>query len=151
MSLHEIDKSLPFKDYCKQVRDRKKPLKASLSDLRKRLDTAVSLYVRQRDKRKNSGMCLICNKRPIQLAYHLIPRKCSALRWNLQNVVGACGPCNWAEKNNRLKYRQKHIDIFGRDLYENLEAQSHLIVKHSTSDIRSMLSEIEEKLARGMD
>ena len=138
------------KEKALQIFGQKRVKKRRTKSERKRLvdeaDKLFSLYIRLRDKRKNAGRCLICRKNPIEVCYHLIPRGRYITRWDPSAAVGGCPPCNFGEKMNRLLYRQKHIDIFGKDFYEALEEKSRQLAKFSVDDLRNMVAEIRVKL-----
>ena len=114
------------------------------TQLTKKADQIYSLYIRLRDKKK---MCGICNIRPVQVAYHLIPRNHFIVRWDEENGIGACIGCNYGEKNNRLIYREKHIALFG-DRYNILEEKAKQPARFSRLDIIQIIANLEAKLSQ---
>lgn len=114
--------------------------------VRAQLDHLWSLVIRRRDRIANAGYCLICRVRPIQVAYHIVPRADDTTRWDLENGVGACCECNYAEQMNRLKYRYKHIEIFGEKKIDMLEKKSRGMAKFSLADLISMRDALKAKL-----
>lgn len=91
--------------------------KISKSKLKLKIHALVKQIVLARDP-----ICRICQKKPSTTPYHLIPRSFLAVTWDLRNVVGSCVGCNFAEKNNRILYQQKHREIFGVKYYDELLA-----------------------------
>ena len=89
--------------------------KISKTKLKLELHALVKQIVLARDP-----ICRICGKRASTTPYHLIPRSFLAVTWDLRNVIGSCVGCNFAEKNNRILYQQKHREIFGVQYYDEL-------------------------------
>lgn len=116
--------------------------------LRARLDALWSLVVRKRDAMRTGGLCRICGVRQIEVGYHLIPRGSDATRWDLENGIGACHNCNRGEQLNRLKYRQKHVELFGAALIEKLEAKARTLAKYSMADLEEILRALTYQLTR---
>ena len=123
--------------------------KSERAILAKKLDSLVSMFVRLRDKKANNGLCFLCRIRPIEVAYHIIPRGRMILRWDLENVRGGCSPCNFGEKNHRLLYREKHIGAIGALKYAELEARARETAKFSVGDLRDLKAGIERRLREG--
>jgi 5-methylcytosine-specific restriction endonuclease McrA len=116
--------------------------------LRDRLWEIFSQYIKLRDKLLNNGLCRICGKKPIQCAYHIIPvsHGHDAIRYDPENVVGACNGCNNGERLHRLKYREKHIAIFGAELYEKIQAKARLTIQLREPDFRRLIEEFKSKI-----
>ena len=129
-----------------QAKQAGKPIKPSRKTLIAQLDTLCGLVVKRRDKMKN-GVCIICKARPIQVWYHIIPRASHMTRWDLRASVGACAPCNMGEKWHRLAYRHKHVEIFGREIIEELEALSRQRSHFSIADLIEKRDEFMAMLA----
>ena len=116
------------------------------SQMKKKLWTLVSMYVRIRDKRANNGLCAICKARPIECAYHICPSNDgSATRWDLDNIVGACNGCNCGENYHRFKYAEKHRQLFGAK-YDALVEKSKQIVQYKLADYEALYQDIKAKL-----
>lgn len=108
----------------------------------------VETYAKLRDRRFH-GKCRICGERPIECAYHIIPRGKLATAFDVENIVGACNPCNNGERYHRLEYRDKHRKIFGAKFYDALWEKSKQSVKYSVDDLKEVASKIRE-LIRGI-
>ena len=110
-----------------------------------RNDALWSLAIRSRDTRLYGKRCRICGQtaesvQGSMVGYHLVPKKRGAIvRWLLENGVQGCSRCNFGERMNPLKYRDKHIALVGLPLMEALEARAR-----NTAQFR-----LEELLAIG--
>lgn len=124
-----------------------KPRKVSRKGLAAKLDDVFSLFIRARDIRANDGKCRICSVRPIECAYHIVPKMYGKVfRWLEADVVGACHGCNGGERNWRLLYREKHIAIFGQEFYDALWSRRKEAVKYSSADLQAMIKKFQEGL-----
>ncbi len=102
----------------------------SRTTLKKKIDDIASLIVRRRDLKAHAGLCLVCvvkermcilkrSPNRIELAYHIVPRGDTMTRWDLRNMVGACGPCNQGElwsratASRKALYARIHAELLG--------------------------------------
>lgn len=112
--------------------------------LREKLWQITSFYVRLRDK-KLGDWCRICRKRPIECAYHLVPKQRGlSIYYNLDNLVGACAACNFGEHLNRSLYRDKHIVLFGKERIERLEAEAAVKIKLTRDQLQDMIENVRK-------
>lgn len=119
----------------------------SQTRVRAQLWEVFALFIKLRDKRINRGLCRICGKRPIEVAYHLVPQqRGDATRYREDNVVGACCGCNYGEVRNRSLYREKHIDLFTRDHIERLEKIAREAVQLSTAQLVELRDHYKARL-----
>lgn len=109
------------------------------------LDQLMSLLVRKRDI-KAFGVCRICRKRPIECAYHCIPRQHYATRWKLENVIGACHACNFGERMHRLAYREKNMEAIGAVVYLTLEKMAKEKSHYSIADLLFLRDDLKKQL-----
>ena len=124
-----------------------KPMKLSRKGMIAKLDALWSLAIRLRDRQEGSGRCLVCKTRPAELGYHLVPKQRGyAVRWDLDNGVAGCSVCNMGEMMNRSLYRQKHVELFGKDRIEFLEAKALVKVKWSLADLASIADGLKEQI-----
>lgn len=106
-----------------------------------RNDTLWSLAVRQRDTAKYGRRCRICGQTPESnhsslVGYHLVPKKRGAIvRWLLENGVQGCSRCNFGERMNPLKYRDKHIALVGLPMMEALEERARTTAQFRLDDL----------------
>lgn len=98
----------------------KAALKKQLKRLSNKADKLFSLYIRARDNRLFNKVCPLCEKKPIQCCFHFITRKRKAVRWNVQNAVGACHTCNYLENYFSDLSRYWYIKKFGVNQYLSL-------------------------------
>ena len=139
----------PFRKKARKVRFGFGPSRKSPRQLLiKALDDLFSFFIRLRDKKYSGNICRICGKRPIEVCYHILPKVSTGhvLRWDPDNAVGSCSPCNGAEYWHRLKYADKHIELFGRKFYNALKARARKKVKYSMADLREIKLEIQRKI-----
>lgn len=115
---------------------RKKRILTPRQRIRAQLDALWSLAVRLRDRRAHGPLCRLGCGRIAVLGYHLVPKqRGDSIRWLLENGVAACSNCNGAELLNRSLYREKHVQIFGRDLIERLEEIAREKVQFKMPDL----------------
>lgn len=120
----EKRKSLPWRDdHPAQPGPRRRRKKTPIQIAWDRNDALWSLAVRRRDTAAFGPRCRICGQVKPLVGYHLVPKKRSCgIRWLLENGVQGCSPCNFGERMNPGKYRDKHIALVGRERMEKLEA-----------------------------
>lgn len=99
-----------------------RPTQTPRKVLESKCDTLWSLCIKLRDRKNHGPMCRICGYREGTVAYHIIPRQHGkAVRWDIENGVLACSPCNFGEMVNRALFRDKHIRLFGEGVIKGLE------------------------------
>lgn len=142
----EKRKALPWgaekAEQPKSPKPRKARRKKSLVEIAwDRNDTLWSLAIRARDTRLYGKRCRICGQtaesvRASMVGYHLVPKKRgAAIRWLLENGVQGCSRCNFGERMNPLKYRDKHIALVGLPLMEALEARARMTAQFRLDDL----------------
>lgn len=115
--------------------------------LEKQLDDLCALYVKMRDRVLGAGLCRICGRSPIAVAYHILQRGYRSIRWDLENVVGACSGCNWWEKKTRdqnpAAVRARHVEVFGEERIARLESKKN---SRTPVDKRALKEVVEQKI-----
>ena len=145
-----------------QARVAGKQLLPSRKTTRKALDSICSLIVRMRDKKIAGGYCLVCQAKkklgmipnrgmnPISLAYHVERRGKEAVRFSLENIVGACRVCNQWERLTRYQnpdiVRRVHSALLGEEKLRSIEESARAGAKFSTAELRDMLSKFKAML-----
>lgn len=130
------------------ARELKRKMRTLRQIVRAVLDTLWSQIILARARRK-SAVCAICGERPIEVAYHIVPKqRGDSVRWDLENGCGACSRCNRGEQLNRSLYRDKHLVIFGRELIERIEGQARIKADYSTAELQEKAREFRLILAR---
>lgn len=100
------------------------PLRVLLKRLMKKADRALSVYIRRKTGKGRNGMCPLCNKKRIKVAFHFITRRRKILRWREDNVVGACSTCNYIEQFYPDVSRAWFIREYGAEKYLSLVDES---------------------------
>lgn len=132
---------------------RRKLSRSSWRILRDKCDALLSLVVRLRGKRRTGGLCELCMKNPIQVAFHFIPRGNLATRWELDGSCASCSSCNYSEQINRGRkaqdegWRVHHVRLVGEARVVELEALARTPYKPD----RTMLGEIAAGLAAKLE
>lgn len=109
------------------------------------LDILFSQWVRLRDIARY-GRCRICETRPIEVCYHVIPRGANSIRWAEDNGWGACGECNTREQQNRESYKILHRQIMGDEAYEALAQRGREIADWSIEKMIELRGELLKKI-----
>lgn len=130
-------------------RDKPRTIKYSKTMLRGILDDVFSVWIKVRDKRRFNGICSICNRRPIEVCYHFVP-KCTGnflVRWLDDNSCGACNSCNNGERWHRQRYREIHIKMVGLEERERIEKLGRGPSNMDIGDMLDLLASIRKKIA----
>ncbi len=131
--------------------NKSKPVKSLIK--RGPLKTAIIRLLGLLDRKKYGNECRLSWECPTKtphpgfLAYHLVPaQRGDSTRFVPENVVWACSAANYGEVMNRSLYRQKHVDLFGKDLIEQLEAKAREIKQYKMSELLEMRVELKKEL-----
>jgi len=110
----------------------------------KRLDEAVSKYVRERDK-----FCVVCGSDYRLGNGHIFTRKNYSTRWDISddgNCHTQCWSCNFYHGSvESWKYFNWYIGKFGQDKFDELYRRHKSIIKYTTYDLQQLLEEINGK------
>jgi len=121
----------------KRVKRKKLP---SMARMKKMAWEALSLFVRARDAVRFNGKCAICRVNHIECAYHLIPASEGAgVKWDAENIVGACFRCNYMEHRFRMSYTLKHMSLFGADKIMAIHNRRNDIVQYKRHHYAEMI------------
>lgn len=121
----------------------------------RKLDKAVSLYIRMRDSREfgfKYCRCVSCGKvKPIQDidCGHYISRRCMILRFDTRNLNGECSRCNRFDTDHLIGYRRNLVQKLGRKTFERSkyntiedgEIKSKLIGEFGEKQVRRLEAE----------
>jgi hypothetical protein len=113
------------------------------ADIEAALDKLFSEWIRLRDE---AGRCRICEVRPVEVCYHIIPRGAHSIRWSEDNAWGACGRCNSAEQQNRPHYKDLHRQIMGDVAYAQLVARSREIADWTTEQLTTLRDVLKHQI-----
>ena len=108
--------------------------KSERKKLIKRLDTQVSLLVRQRD-----GKCFTCGTTINLQCGHLFSRASYSTRWDLVNCNAQCASCNLRHEYNPHIYTNAFIDHYGLKIYKQLYKRHAEIKKWSNRELQELL------------
>lgn len=130
-----------------------KPRALTTSELKQKLWSVVSFFIRTRDK-VLFGLCRIgeaCGGQgPIEVAYHVMPSNDGAmLRYDPRNLVGACRRCNEGERHHRIRYLGVHERVLGKEFVERLRELSGQVKKYSKADYVALRERFALALERG--
>ena len=136
----------------------KRRTKKSLRQLqRDRNDALWSLAVRRRDTHFFGPRCRICGQveesvNAVMVGYHLVPKKRGDfIRWLMENGVQGCSRCNFGERMNPGKYRDKHIALVGRAVIEGIEARARAHADLSMAELKEIQAWLAGINERGPD
>lgn len=97
------------------------------SQLKKKLDTEFSIYIRRRDSDDwtGYGSCITCGKvkhwKTVDPG-HYISRRCLPIRWDEHNVHFQCKGCNGFNNGEPQLYRERLLSMYGEDEVNRLES-----------------------------
>ena len=111
---------------------------SSLPVLRKKAQTAVNRWIRERDEHLG---CISCNGR-VEAAGHFWSQGASgALRYHPDNINGQCTSCNNFKSGNLLEYRLALVEKIGEESVAWLD-------KHRTDTKKWTREELQEIIER---
>ena len=114
----------------------------------KRLDDAVSAYVRLRDER-----CVLCQD-TYQLGNgHILTRKNYSTRWDITpdgNCHCQCWRCNFYHSSvEPYKYQRWYIGKFSQRKFDKLYRRFHTVTKFTNIELDEKLTEVNRWLEAG--
>lgn len=117
-----------FKSYF--MKKPKKPVKKSISLLRKNLKTVLHQYIRQRDMQNGYGICISCQKNypyeQLQAGHYIKAGNYARVRYEEDNINAQCGfSCNMQKGGNVVEYRINLVKKIGEDRVLRLENMRH--------------------------
>jgi len=141
-----------YSNKYKGLYSKKKPTKRkaigekSYSELEKLLDRDFSEYIRLRDANSQGYVsCITCGKyfywsdgHHINCG-HFISRKRKSVRFNEINCHGQCVTCNYHNHGEPDIYRYRLVEIYGKEVVENLESESRLGSRLSNEEMREKI------------
>lgn len=125
----------------------KKPSRKSLV---KKLDAAISVFIRTRDAPAQGGKCFYeCGNR-IECACHVIAKSRGGerSRFDPEDIVAGCSSCNVDERHHPSKYAAIFIRKRGAEKYLELEDRAAVrpLLKHSPKELQALISHYADKL-----
>ena len=118
------------------------PRKISRKGLIKKLDSALSKFIRQRNAVDGYVKCVTCGTRKHWKevdAGHFVSRRHYATRWNPQNVHAQCKSCNGFHAGQNY-LMGKYIDkTYGIGTADELITMSRQIKKFTDQDLKDLI------------
>ena len=123
--------------------------KVTRSKLVKKLDSIFSQYIRARDSKYGSCICVTCGvQKPIKQMQngHFISRSKYATRWDEDNCGAQCISCNMFKQGEQYKFSiyidQKHY----AGKAEEILRKSNKTVKYTDQDLIELINTYKLKL-----
>lgn len=107
----------------------------------KKLDTAVSLFIRARD-----GRCVTCGSMEKLTNGHLWSRVAYSTRWDELNCHCQCWNCNYRHEFDPYHYQEWFKTKYGEEAYHELHRKFRVPVKYSTAELEDKTVEYKLKL-----
>jgi len=138
----------------KGVKMLKKPVKKSLTKVKKKFWVFFSIYIRMRDGLRTTGstewaLCITCGKRyhfKLLQAGHFIPGRHSANLFSEKGTHAQCYNCNINLKGNTLEYRRKIIELYGEGADVELEEIAKQVYKYTVPEIEELIETYKAKI-----
>ena len=108
----------------------------------RKLDTAFSLYIRERD-----GHCVTCGSKERLQCGHLFTRAAYSTRWNSMNAYCQCSSCNMRHEYDPGPLTIYFLAHYGQAAYEALHRKHKTPVKYSDGELLALI----EKYKGGED
>lgn len=115
--------------------------KPSRKTLVKKLDEAVSLYIRNRDKK-----CVVCGSTERLTNGHIFSRVAYSTRWDVSddgNCHAQCWPCNFRHERDAYPYNNWYIINFGKDKWDELHRRYATPRKYKDFELSDLLNYIK--------
>jgi len=131
-----------------------RPIKKSVSSLKKKAWTLFSIYIRLRDCLKTTGTteygkCITCSQTKsfseLQ-AGHFIAGRSNAVLFDEKGVFAQCYRCNVGLHGNVLEYRRKIIEMYGPGSDELMEQESKKLKKFTVDELEDLIKSLKEKI-----
>lgn len=125
-----------------KVKSKSKNPKNERKELIKQLDQVIRDILK-----KQPEICVCCKQYKDNLQVgHYVTRRVYALRWDLRNVARQCGGCNIRHNYDPIPYTRYILDMYGKQVLDDLTFTRNSINKVTVSMMRDMLVELKEKL-----
>lgn len=125
----------------------------SISQLKKKLWTLTSQYVRRRDSDENGySSCVTCGLtkhwKEMQAGHWVPAAQGNSTRWDLRNIHVQCYRCNVNLGGNGPEYSAFMEEAHGREAMEELRKLSNETRKITRAEYEEMIEEMTEKLSQ---
>jgi|GEM_PF-1556866 len=118
----------------KPIAKPKKTTQQKKAKLRRKCDKLLQEYIRATYK-----TCLICDK-PVSCGHHFFPKStCSALRYDIQNIIPICCGEHFSHHNGNPEIHIRIIEVKGSEWLSDLRRKKRtLFVKTSLEYYKNM-------------
>ena len=116
----------------------RKTKEQSVSQLKKRLDSIFSVWVRTRD----GGQCYTCGiKKPIKEMQngHYVSRGCNQLRYDERNCHCQCVGCNIFKSGNMTSYALALIKQYSPQILQELDRERRKIKQWTKGELLDLI------------
>lgn len=109
----------------------------------KRLDTIVSIIVRERDKK-----CVQCGSPENLTNGHVFSRRAYSTRWDVSddgNCHTQCWGCNYKHGMDNYDYFTWYTKKFGQERFEQLRKEYKTIKKYNTYELEELYEHLTQQ------
>ena len=121
-----------------------------MNNLKSKLDTLFSQYIRLRDTDENGyGKCISCGKIIHWKdgdAGHYVNRKHMSLRYDEKNVNLQCRACNRYDEGNMIGYNHGLVEKYGDGAINYLNIKRHNICKMGKVEYEALIKHYHKKI-----
>lgn len=146
-----LQKAKPQKDKVKKARASTR--KPTVAKLKKKADTAFSMYIRLRDAEFKGGnwwcQCITCGAwKPIKEIQngHFQSRRYMSTRYHEQNCHSQCAKCNIFNQGEQYKYSLAVDKKYGPGTARKLELLAQQVKQFKTWELEEMIDEYQAKI-----
>lgn len=147
--------------FTEETKEKIRMTKASkprnVKQLKAKLDTVFSIYIRVRDSVESGdgrmGVCITC-KNPVGAtgqrtgqAGHFVSRRFNSTRYDEQNVHLQCARCNMWGAGEQYLYSLEVDKLYGAGTAEKLHQKSREVKKFTTTELLEMIQTYRQKTA----
>lgn len=136
--------SAPKRRIARKVKPRRER-KTPLATLKRKLWAAVSAYVKARD----GNVCFVCGAPGLigsnWHAAHLFNAGSNGvIRYHPRNIHSCCGKCNVWLRGNIAVYAARFLDVYGIEVFRDLDARRRTIKTWTRPEIEAMLKALAQ-------
>lgn len=115
-----------------------------------KLDKIFSIYIRLRDSDENGYCkCITCptikHWKKMDCG-HYVKRQHQGVRYNEKNCASQCKNCNWNLQGNDAIYKEKIIELYGREIHDLLKSAERINFKRTQLEIDILTDEYKQKV-----
>ena len=97
--------------------------------------------------RKNNDNCIICGNECTVGHHYITKGSCSALRYEMDNIIPLCNGCHLTFHSNRSAIITGQLfRIKGQKWFDNLEKKRHNLVKTNQGYYKQIIEDLTNKL-----